>query len=112
MTFTPAATHESLVSFGGTKNTPLTAAQIAAGITVIKAAPGRLCRIVVTTTTTAAQNITFFDNASAASGTVLAVVPGGSTQGTIIDLQVPAQNGLVVGQNASLAAGGITVSWA
>jgi hypothetical protein len=73
----------------------LTAA-IAAGAstTAIKAAPGRVCRAVVTTAGTATDNITIYDNASAGSGTILAIIPGGTAVGTVIDIQMPAANGI------------------
>lgn len=86
-------------------------ASIAAGVVVVKAAPGRLCKILVTTATTASQAITVYDNASAGSGTIVAVIPGSTAAGTVVDFQMPCQNGITVAQNASLAAGAITISF-
>lgn len=103
--------NENLVSTGGNGSIAVTQAQIAAGVVVLKAAPGRLCRVLVTTATTAAQNITIFDNASAGSGTIIGIIPGGATVGQFFDFAMPAFNGITVGQNASLAAGAITVSF-
>lgn len=108
--YQPALLGEALVS-NGQFTTAVTASQIAAGVVVIKGAPGRLCRVLVTTTTTSAQAITVYDNASAGSGTVVGLIPGGTSAGTITDFEMPAVNGLTIGQNASLAAGGVTISW-
>lgn len=80
-----------LMSPGGT-----TTVAIAAGASsaVVKAAPGRVCRAVVTTAGTATDNITIYDNASAGSGTILAIIPGGTAVGTVIDFNMPAANGI------------------
>jgi hypothetical protein len=104
-------TGEKPVSSGGFNSLPVTAAQVAAGVVVVKAAPGRLCTVLVTITTTAAQAITFFDNAAAGSGTVIGLIPGGTVAGTVIGFNMPAQAGITIGQNGSLAAGAITVSF-
>jgi hypothetical protein len=102
---------ENLTSTGGDSTAGINAAAIAAGVVVVKATSGRLCRVLVTTGTTAAQAITFFDNAAAGSGTILGVIPGGTAAGTIVDFAMPAVNGITIGQNAALAAGAITVSF-
>lgn len=80
-----------LFTSGGT----LTAV-IAAGASsaAIKAAPGRVCRAVVTTAGTSTDNITIYDNASAGSGTILGIILGGTAVGTAIDIQMPAANGI------------------
>lgn len=86
-------------------------AAIAAGAVVVKAGETMLFSVLVTTATTAAQNITFFDNATAGSGTIVGVIPGGSTvTGVPFVLNMPCVNGITIGQNAGLAAGAITVS--
>ena len=108
--FQPALVGESLHGVGQF-TTPVGQAAIVAGVVVVKGAPGRLCRVLVTTTTTTAQAITFYDNASAGSGTVVGIIPGASTAGTTFDIQMPCTNGITIAQNASLAAGAITVSW-
>jgi len=108
--YQPSVSNEKLVS-NGQFNTSVSAATISAGVVIIKAAAGRLCRVLVTTATTAAQNITFFDNASAGSGNIIGLIPGGTAAGTVVDFEMPAQLGITIGQNASLAAGQITVSW-
>jgi len=64
-------------------------------LTVVKAAKGRLAKVVVTTTG-AGGPVAIYDNASAASGTVLFTVPSGATTGTIYALDVPAANGITV----------------
>jgi hypothetical protein len=79
----------------------------ASGTTTLKAAPGRLCRIVITVAGTA--SITVFDNASAASGTVLFISPATTSVGQIFDIQMPAQNGITVSNPASSP--GFTASW-
>lgn len=104
--------NENLVSPGGLATVAVGQAAIAAGAVVVKAAPGRLCSVLVTTATTAAQNITFFDNASAGSGTVIGIVPGGSTvTGNPFVFNMPASAGITISQNAALAAGAITISF-
>ena len=107
--YQPALVGEALVG-NGQFTTPVTAAQVQTG-QLIKGAPGRLCRVLVTTTTTAAQAITIYDNATTGSGTVIGLIPGATAAGTVIDFEMPATNGIYVGTNASLAAGGITISW-
>jgi hypothetical protein len=91
---------------------PFTFTQIAAGNVVVRPNPGMLCTVLVTTTLTAAQNITFFDNTSAqgAVGTIVGIVLGGATAGTVIVFNMPCVNGILIQQNAALAAGAITVS--
>lgn len=103
--------NETLVSQGGNAAIAVTQAQIAAGPVVIKAAPGRLCQILITTTLTAAQSVTVFDNASTGSGTIIGVTTPGATASTLFTFYMPAVNGITIGQNAALAAGAITVSF-
>ena len=107
--YQPALVGEALVS-QGQFTTAVTAAQVQAG-QLIKGAAGRLCRVLVTTATTASQAITFYDNASAGSGTIVGIIPGSTAAGTITDFEMPCANGIYIGANASLAAGAITVSW-
>ena len=59
----------------------------------VKAAPGRLASILVTTALSAAA-ITVYDNASAASGTVLAVIPASSAVGFRVVVDLPAFAGI------------------
>jgi hypothetical protein len=108
--YKPAEVGEAIVG-EGRFTTAITASQIASGVVVIKAAPGRLVRVLVTTLTTAAQAITIFDNATAGSGTVVGIIAGATAAGTIIVFQMPVTNGITIGSNASLLAGALTVSW-
>lgn len=78
-----------------------TAIAAAAGTTVVKAGPGHLARVVVTAAGTATDNITIYDNASAGSGTVLGVIPGGGTVGAIVSFDLPALNGITAVNVAS-----------
>jgi hypothetical protein len=59
----------------------------------VKASPGRLASVLVTTALSAAA-VTIYDNASAASGTVLAVIPASSAIGTRIVVDLPAFTGI------------------
>jgi hypothetical protein len=84
---------------------------IAAGAstTTLKPSPGRLCRVMVSTAGTSTDNITIYDNASAGSGEVLAVIPGGGTAGTVYILDLPAAYGITVVNVASGPA--VTIGW-
>jgi hypothetical protein len=75
---------------------PVFTTPIAAGAstTVVKGSPGRLAKVVVTAAGTSSDNATIYDNASAGSGTVLAVIPGGGSVGAVYALDMPAQNGI------------------
>lgn len=76
---------------------------------VIKASAGRLCRVVVTTAGAEGDDLKFYDNKTAASGTVIGVVPGAATLGQSFDFQMPAANGITAGRvNGSPA---VTVSY-
>lgn len=79
-----------------------------AGTVVVKSSPGRLMKIVVTVASTTGV-LTVYDNASAASGTVLAVVPATTAAGTVYDLNVPASNGITV--TAAAACAGVTIAY-
>lgn len=59
----------------------------------VKAAAGRLHKISVTTALSAAA-VTVYDNASAASGTVLFIIPASAAQGSVYDVNLPAVNGI------------------
>jgi hypothetical protein len=58
----------------------------------VKTAPGRLLKIVVTVAPSAA--VTFYDNASAASGNILFIVPSAAVVGTVYDVNMPALAGI------------------
>ncbi len=85
------------VNTGGRSSLAIAAST--AGNTVVKNGPGRLARILVTTAGTNPLNV--FDNASAPSGTQIALVPASAAAGTMIDCQTPALNGITVQGNAS-----------
>lgn len=74
---------------------------------VVKATAGYLKCFVVTTTATAAM--TFYDNASAASGTVLYTTASTIAAGTIIVLDMPFANGLTLSQASGTAA--VTIAY-
>ena len=74
---------------------------------VVKASAGYLKGFVVTTTASAAM--TFYDNASAASGTVLYTTASTIAAGTIIVLDMPFANGLTVSQASGSAA--VTIAY-
>jgi hypothetical protein len=77
----------------------------------VKNSAGRLASVQVTTTLAGSSAaITFYDNASAASGTILLVIPTGATAGTRYAVDLPAVNGIYVSE-ASLSAGAITVGY-
>lgn len=86
------------------KTTPVTLG----GTTVIKNAPGRLMKVIVTTVTASAA-LTFYDSTSAASGTALLVVPAAAAAGTVYDVNLPAVNGVVAASSG--ATGNVTVAW-
>jgi hypothetical protein len=66
--------------------TPLTATG------AVKAAPGRLLKMIVTTALSAA--VTVYDNTAAASGTILFATAATPAVGTIYDVNLPAVNGV------------------
>jgi hypothetical protein len=74
-------------------------AAIATGVatTVVKGAPGRLINVVITSAGSSSDNATIYDNATAASGKILAVIPGGTTlTGAQVVIDLPAANGITV----------------
>lgn len=93
------------VSSGGSATVSIAAGTTAN--TVVKAAPGRLCRMLIAVSGTAA--VTIYDNASAASGTVIGAAPASAAVGTSYDFEMPASLGITVAGNAALP--GITVSY-
>lgn len=86
---------------------------VAAGTTsntVITSAAGKLRKILVTSTAgAAATNV--YDNASAASGTIIGCVPASAATGTLIDFStgMPALNGITIGGAATNPA--MTIVW-
>jgi len=97
---------EQFSSAGG-KSTAAVAAGVGTAAVVVKASAGRLCRVLVTTVGTAAMS--FYDNASAASGTVIGAIPASAAVGTLYSWDMPAANGIVAGQVNNSPA--VTVSY-
>jgi|ERR1022692_2978564 hypothetical protein len=78
---------------------------------VVKASPGRLLKVVVTTAFASGTGITFYDNASAASGTVLlTILLAAGLAGAVYTLDLPALNGIYAA-NTGLTAGALTVGY-
>lgn len=90
--------HNPVVSFTGGSATKQVAA--GAGTVVVFGKNTRLCRVVVISAGTSGA-VTFYDNASAASGTILGVVPGTAAVGSVFEFQMPAQFGIVASAAAS-----------
>lgn len=63
------------------------------GTGAVKGSAGRLLKISVTTGLSAAA-VTIYDNPSAASGTVLFVIPASAPAGSVYDVNLPAVNGI------------------
>lgn len=82
------------VSSGGAKTVSVTAS----GTTVVSGSSTRLCRVLVTASGTTAATV--YDNATAATGTVVGVVPASTAAGTVYDLQMPCANGITVAGSA------------
>jgi|SRR5579871_5612384 len=77
----------TLNTTGGTSTASLNATG------VVKAMPGKLCKILVTVALSAAA-ITIYDNAAAASGTIIGYIPASSGVGTLLTFDMPAENGI------------------
>lgn len=76
--------------------------------TVVKNSAGFLSGVLVTAAGTN-QSITFYDNASAASGTIIGIVPSGATVGQYFPFNMPAVNGITASGNANNPA--VTVAY-
>lgn len=103
MTFSPA-TYQAQVDTLGNPIEPTANTGIAAGssTTIVKGAPGRVCRFIITTAGTSSDNATIYDNATAGSGTILGVIPGGTTlTGAQVNVGMTAVNGITVVNVAS-----------
>jgi hypothetical protein len=92
----------------GVYGSALAVVPIGAGTTVISARKGRLVRVVATAAA-AGGSVTFYDNASTGTGTVLVVIPGTAVIGAAFDVQMPALNGITAVAAASGAA--LTVAY-
>lgn len=91
---------------GGTSNNA--AVPVQAGVFVVKASSGYLGGALVTTAGTSTA-MTFYDNATAASGTILGIVPSGATVGQFFPFNMPAKNGITASGSATNPA--VTVSF-
>ena len=97
-----AAAKQTYTSGRGSTTVPIPG--VTAG-KIVSAVPARLCRVLVTTVLGGA--LTIYDNASAAAGTIIGVVPSGTAAGTVVDFGMPAANGIF----AVLAtSGAVTIS--
>jgi hypothetical protein len=94
-----------LTTPGGSSTTTIAAGTNS--VTVVKASAGTLCKVLVTTLGTAAMN--FFDNASAASGTIVGVVPASAAVGSLYEFHIPSVNGITASASASNPA--VTISY-
>jgi hypothetical protein len=65
-----------------------------AGTTVLSVKPGRLLNVLVTAAGTGSGNVTFYDNASAGSGTVIGEFPATVSVGQQYSFGMPAQVGV------------------
>ena len=79
---------------GATGTVPATTA----GNTVIKATPGRVCRVLATTTGTGTGTVNIYDNATTNSGTIIGQIAANAAAGTLVDIQMPAAAGITVAQ--------------
>lgn len=93
------------VTTGGSSNAAIAAATV--GPTVVKNAAGRLVRLLVTSTGTA--SVTFYDNASACSGTIIGITPASTSVGQVYDFSFVANNGITACGAAGSPA--VTVSY-
>lgn len=73
----------------------------AAGTVTVKGQPGRLCSITVTAT--GSGLLVVYDNATAASGTIIAALPASPALGRY-QIDMPALNGITVSSPASAPA--------
>ena len=90
----------------GTATTAITAGK--ATDTVVKAAAGFLCSVLVTTSGTNAME--FYDNATAGSGTIIGIIPANTPAGEIVAINFPGANGVTAKGNANNPA--VTVAYA
>lgn len=95
--FTPVDGNGFSLATGGDQTAPINAG--ATGPQVVKGSPGRLARVVLAAANGAAA-ITIYDNASAASGTVIGVIAASAAAG-VYDFQMPAKLGITVGGAAT-----------
>lgn len=101
MPFSPVGYISNVDGSGNSIRAERTAAiATGAATTAVKGAPGRVVNAVVTTAGTSTNNATIYDN-TAGSGTILAVILGGTAVGTQITIDMPANTGITVVNVAS-----------
>jgi hypothetical protein len=93
------------VTQGGENTFPAPSATLGAGA-VIKNAPGILCSVLVTVNMSAV--VPFFDN-TAASGTIIGVIPANATAGQFFTFNMPANIGITTSAVANT--GSLTVAY-
>lgn len=84
---------------------------VTAGVTTpttVKTLSGYLSRVLVTSANGAAA-INIYDNASAASGTIVGIVPASAAAGSVYTFGMPVTNGITVGGAATN--GALTISF-
>lgn len=93
-----SSVNEDLVAQGGrlTMALPVPVVSPEAGIkNIIKATPGRLCKVLVTAAGTGTGEVLFYDNELGnAAGTVIGVVPATVAVGTVYEFNLPAAKGI------------------
>ena len=103
MPFSPKSAYAVYADAGNSVKAEATANVLTgAATTIVKGQSGRLVNVVITTAGTSSDNATIYDNATAASGKILAVIPGGTTlTGAAVSIDLPAANGITVVNVAS-----------
>jgi hypothetical protein len=98
MAFSPVSYQAQVDTLGNPiEPTANTAIAVGASTTIVKGAPGRVCRFIITTAGSSSDNAIIYDNASAGSGTILGVIPGGTTlTGAQVNVGMTAVNGITV----------------
>src|SRR5271170_1692381 len=104
------ATEGDTVQYGKSTAT-YNAAQIAAANVVVKAGPGRLCKVLVTTALANSTAVAIYDRATAASGTIVGYIASNQAVGSLLDFEMPCQNGITIGIAANLTGAVITISY-
>jgi hypothetical protein len=105
----PLPSKQDFTQGGGISKYPVPASQSSA--LLIMKGQGRLMKVLVTATLSTAW--TFYDSGDptkTSTATIIGVIPSGATAGTIYDLRMPVDNGIVASPGSS-AAGTLTVSY-
>jgi hypothetical protein len=86
------------VCIGGTTSLMV----IPTALTVVKGAPGYLHRVLLTTVN-GGNDILIYDNASAASGNIIGIVPAATAKGAMLVFEMNASNGITIAATAGAA---------